>query len=145
MQDRRFEVFEFSNKNKIPLLHCDMFPYNGKYVVNYNLAEDLILNAAVGFAEKSNVFIYGVCGFLLHRIECIKLNLNTKLQNACVLFNAGGSNNPYCKDWGKGHQFFEDLELFKVFGIENYTLENQVFNDLMGEVLKTPGFKVVRI
>lgn len=145
MQDRRIEVFEYSKLNKIPILHCDMFPYEGEYIINYNLAEDLILNASVGFAEKSNVFIYGVCGFLLHRIENIKLNLNSKLKNACVLFNAGGSNNPYCKDWGLGHQFFEDLKLFKLYNIENYTLKNQNFNTLMKKVLKTPGFKVVRI
>lgn len=140
----RKKLFELSETLKIPLLHCDMFPYSGEQTINLGLGESNAINTATGMSYYSPVFLYGVCGFLLHRFE--QLKLNAKNAGKIILFNAGGSNFDCYKDFGIGHTCCEDLELAKALKIPVYTPDYENFEETVSEILlNTEGLSLVRL
>lgn len=59
----------------IMLLHCDMFPYTGKNIINLHIQEQTMVNVAAGIAYTGKpVIIYGVLGFVFLK-ALNKLNL----------------------------------------------------------------------
>ena len=58
------------------LLHADMWRFDTRaQVVNCGLGESNLLNVAGGLAKTgATVYIYGVCGFIIHRYEQFLFN-----------------------------------------------------------------------
>lgn len=137
-------LFEISKKQDIKLIHCDMFPYKGENIIDLGLGESNAINVAYGISMLEPVFIYGVCGFLLHRLEQLKLNLRFSSQPV-LFFNAGGSNHPCYKEFGEGHTCNEDLEIAKILKVPVYTPKYEEFNSLVFDLLLTEGLKIIRL
>jgi len=113
----------FLNKEDY-LLHADMFntkkfPTKAK-VINCGLGESNLLNIAGGLASQGkNVFIYGVAGFIIHRLEQLKLS--------CKYFGAKFGKITILNAWkigydnlGIGHQCPEDIEIMISLNILSY-------------------------
>lgn len=138
----RKKVFELSKKLSIPILNCDMFPFKGRNVLDFNLSESNILNVAYGMSILEPVFVYGVCDFLF-KFDALKLLKHAK--HSVILFNAGGSNNPCYSNFGSGHTFNNDLKAFRLIGANIYTPELENFEGLVKELVNSNGLKIVRL
>lgn len=133
-----------SYKLKVPLIHCDMFPFKHEYIIDVGLGESNVINVAFGMSNFTPVFLYGTCGFLLHRFEQLKLNLRYA-EAPVILFNAGGSNHPCYKEFGEGHTCEEDIEIAKILKIPVYTPNKQEFEETVSTLLCLGGLKLVRL
>ena len=121
-----------------------MFPYRHKYIIDLRLGETNALNVAYGMSKFEPVMLYGVCGFLLHRFEPLLHNLRFA-EWPVLLFNAGGSNNPCYSNFGSGHTCNEDLDIANILKIPVYTPKYEDFEELVIELLQSPGLKLVRL
>lgn len=140
----RRRLHEISEELGIKLLHCDMFPYTGKYTINFNLAEETCILAAGGIAIYEPVFVYGVCGFILGRYMALRSLRQTR--HPIYFFNAGGSNNPCYSDFGFGHTFNEDSEIAKLLGFSIFTPNSKdELKGLIEVTLNVNNHKLVRL
>jgi len=106
------------------LIHADMFNINSfptlAKVINCGLGESNALNLASGIASKNNtVYIYGVCGFIIHRYEQLKFsarNFGSKT-GKIILINAGKIGY---SGLGNGHKLDDDLEIMKILNIKSF-------------------------
>jgi len=116
----RKQISKFIKKDNY-LLHADMFnidnfPTDG-IVINTGLGESNLLNIAGGLVSQDNtVYIYGVAGFIMHRIEQLKYSCVPFIDKGkIVIFNAGKIG--YTK-LGSGHTIDNNKEICKMLGIE---------------------------
>jgi len=103
-------------------LHADMwnvkrFPVEGN-VINCGLGESNLLNIAGGIASEENtVYIYGVCGFIIHRLEQLKFSCRDfgSRFGKIIILNAGkyGYDN-----LGDGHKLDDDREIMNMLNIK---------------------------
>jgi transketolase C-terminal domain/subunit len=103
------------------LLHADMFNINNfptnAIVINTGLGESNLLNIAGGIASENNtVFIYGVCGFIIHRFEQLKFSCKHfgSKHGKIVIFNAGKYGY---ENLGIGHKLDDDIQLMSILDI----------------------------
>ena len=106
------------------LLHADMwrFPTNA-HVINVGLGESNLLNIAGGLAKtKKTVYVYGVCGFIIHRYEQLKFSCRNFGSNfgKIVICNAGKFG--YDK-FGLGHTLDDDIGLMELLDIPYFCPE----------------------
>jgi transketolase len=94
------------------LLHADMwrFPLFARRApgrcVNLGLGESNLLNVAAGLASQGNrVFVYGVCGFVIHRYEQLKFSVGWS--GGVTVVNAGACGS--YAEAGPGHVLDDDL------------------------------------
>lgn len=122
-------------------IHADMwnterFPILGK-VINTGLGESNALNIAGGIARNSNtVFVYGVAGFIIHRLEQLKLSCKHfgAQVGKIIILNAGKIGYD---SFGIGHSIEDDEDIMKMLDIEFYAptdLKN--LEDIMSRILK---------
>jgi len=121
------------------LLHADMFNTNRfptlAKTINIGLGESNLLNIAGGLASQHNiVYIYGVAGFIIHRLEQLKFSCRDfgSLSGKIIIVNAGAVG--YAK-LGAGHSIVDDEPIMKMLNIEfyaPYTL--QEFEELLKEL-----------
>lgn len=103
------------------LLHADMFNVNNfktlAKVLNTGLGEANLLNIAGGLVSQgNNVFIYGVAGFIMHRVEQLKYSCVPFVEEGkIVIFNAGKIGY---SDLGAGHTIDNNKDICKMLGIE---------------------------
>ncbi|EMV9619395.1 hypothetical protein AADV15_000813 [Campylobacter coli] len=154
----RAQLFEFHQElnnasnpsvqsSDIILLHCDMFPYTGKNIINLHIQEQTMINVAAGIAYTGKpVIIYGVLGFVfLKALEQIKFSiLDFSAKYAPIIMCNAGYTGCY-EMFGKGHVFKEELDLCRVYGIEYFVPNKENFKDLIKDCLKTNGFKYILI
>lgn len=123
----RKKIAEFIRKDEY-LLHADMFnttrfPIKG-IEVNVGLREATLLNVAGGLAsQKNTVWVYGVAGFIIHRIEQLKFScvqFGAK-KGKIIIFNAGKIGY---ENLGPGHRLDDDRELMSIYNIPFYEPEN---------------------
>ncbi len=131
----------FANKlnPKDYLLHADMFNVNkfptSANVINIGLGESNLLNIAGGISSQNNtVYIYGVAGFIIHRLEQLKFSCRDfgAVKGKIIILNAGKIG--YSK-LGSGHSILDDEPIMKMLNIAFYaplTLEefDNILNDL---------------
>lgn len=106
------------------LIHCDMFDIE-KFpteanVINCGLGESNAMNVAGGIASTGKtVWVYGVAGFLIHRIEQLKFScLHFGAKNGkIIIVNAGrvGYGN-----LGIGHKLDDDISIMDMYNILSY-------------------------
>lgn len=106
------------------LIHCDMFniekfPTEAN-VINCGLGESNAMNIAGGIASTGKtVWVYGVAGFLIHRLEQLKfscLHFGAKA-GKIIIVNAGrvGYGN-----LGIGHKLDDDISIMDMYNILSY-------------------------
>lgn len=125
-------------------LHADMWrldfpPENNIKVIDFGLAEPTLINAAAGmYLNNQTVYIYGVAGFLIHRMEQIKYYLTKVIQEnqregKVIIFNAGKIGY---EKFTTPHKLDNDIKLLKeIYNIEvfdPYTLEE--LNDTLKQI-----------
>lgn len=106
------------------LVHCDMFNvdtfHTNAQIITCGLGESNALNIAGGIARNGkNVWVYGVSGFMIHRLEQLKfscLNFGSK-NGKIVFFNAGKYG--YDK-LGIGHKLDDDIAIMDMYQIKCY-------------------------
>jgi transketolase len=116
------------------LLHADMwncerFPTKAN-IINAGLGEANLLNIASGIASTNKtVFVYGVCGFIIHRYEQLKFSVRdfASKRGKIILFNAGKIGY---EKYGSGHALDDDIQLMNILNIP-------VFDPIDLEDLKT--------
>ena len=106
-------------------LHADMwkFPTDAQ-VINCGLGESNLLNIAGGLAKTGKtVYIYGVCGFVIHRYEQLKFSCRDfgSRFGKIIICNAG--KHGYAQ-FGNGHILDDDFALMDVLDIEGYAPDN---------------------
>jgi len=103
------------------LLHADMwneqnFPSKAK-VINCGLGESNLLNVAGGLASEGNtVYIYGVAGFIIHRLEQLKFSCKHfgAKQGKIIICNAGKYGY---EKLGIGHLLDDDKQIMEMMEI----------------------------
>lgn len=103
------------------LLHADMwntmnFPSNAK-VLNIGLGEANLLNIAGGLASEGNtVYIYGVAGFIIHRLEQLKFSCKHfgAKHGKIIICNAGKYGY---EKLGLGHLMNDDQQIMDMLDI----------------------------
>jgi len=123
----RLQLSEYL-KSSDYLLHADMwniktFSTKAK-VINTGLGESNLLNIAGGIASQGNiVYIYGVCGFIIHRYEQLKFSCKYfgAKYGKIIICNAGkyGYNG-----LGIGHILDDDINIMEALDIPFYTPDN---------------------
>jgi len=113
-------------------LHADMwnltrFPLDETVkVINCGLGESNLLNIAGGIASQGKtVYIYGVCGFIIHRLEQLKfscLNFGAK-KGKIIICNAGKYGY---ENLGIGHVLDDDKQIMDMYHIPFYEPEDVV-------------------
>ena len=132
-------------------LHADMwnikrFPmHKSVNVINVGLGESNLLNIAGGIASQNQtVYIYGVCGFIIHRLEQLKfscVNFGAKY-GKIVICNAGKYGY---EDFGIGHKLDDDEQIIKMYNIPFYEPKNvQDFNSILNK-LPSKGIFYIRL
>lgn len=110
------------------MFNVTKFPTKAK-VIDCGLGESNLLNVASGIASQGNsVYVYGVAGFIIHRLQQLKLTVK---HFACdkgkvVICNAGKYGY---SDLGIGHDISDDVGIMKLLDIPFYapdTLEEFV-------------------
>lgn len=109
------------------LLHADMwntdkFPSDAK-VINCGLGESNLLNVAGGLASAGNtVFIYGVAGFIIHRLEQLKFSCKHfgAKHGKIIICNAGKYGY---EKLGIGHLMNDDIQIMDMLSIPYYIPE----------------------
>lgn len=137
-------ISQLSHRLQIPLVHCDMFPSKHEHIIDLGLGESNAVNVVYGMSKTTPVLFYGVCGFILHRLEQLKLNLRYA-EHPVLLFCAGLSNNPCYKEFGEGHICDEDIDIARILKIPVYTPEYNDLEELILELLQSPGLKLIRL
>jgi len=103
------------------LLHADMWKFQTEAkVVNTGLGEPNLLNIAGGLASTGkDVYIYGVCGFIIHRYEQLKFSCRDfgGLNGKIILCNAGKFGY---SQFGRGHTMDDDLAIMDILMIDCY-------------------------
>ena len=105
-------------------LHADMwninnFPINAN-VINTGLGESNLLNIAGGIASQGNtVYIYGVCGFIIHRFEQLKFSCKHfgAKKGKIIICNAGQYGY---EGLGIGHKLDDDEAICSTLDIPLY-------------------------
>ncbi len=109
------------------LLHADMWRFNTlAKVINFGLGESNLLNVASGLAKTGKtVYVYGVCGFIIHRYEQLKFSCRDfgGKYGKIIICNAGKFG--YSR-FGRGHILDDDLGIMNLLGIEYYIPENSM-------------------
>jgi transketolase C-terminal domain/subunit len=130
------------------LLHADMWRFDtSAKVVNCGLGESNLLNVAGGLAGTgATVYIYGVCGFIIHRYEQLKFSCRDFGGNhgKIILCNAGKFGY---SQFGTGHTLDDDLSLMDVLEIDCYKPDTVVdlVNSLDGIGRRENGVYYVRL
>jgi transketolase len=114
------------------LLHADMwnidrFPIEG-ICINIGLGESNLLNIAGGIASQGkNVYIYGVCGFIIHRLEQLKFSCKHFGANygKIIIFNAGKVGY---EGLGIGHKMDDDIDIMRMYDIPYF--QPKILNNL---------------
>lgn len=123
------------------LLHADMwntknFPSEAK-VLNIGLGESNLLNIAGGLAsEKNTVYIYGVSGFIIHRLEQLKFSCKHfgAKHGKIIICNAGKYGY---EKLGIGHLLNDDKQIMEMLKIPFYAPESiDDFTDLVNKFEK---------
>lgn len=116
----RRRISEYLKENDY-LLHADMFniltfPTKAK-VINCALGESNMLNVAGGLCSQGEiVYVYGVAGFIMHRIEQLKYSCIPFADSGkIIIFNAGKIG--YDK-LGDGHKIDNNEDICQMLGIE---------------------------
>ncbi len=108
-------------KSENYLLHADMWRFDTRaQVINSGLGESNLLNIAGGLASTgATVYVYGVCGFIIHRYEQLKFSCRDfgGLTGKIVLCNAGKYGY---SQFGIGHTLDDDLSLMDTLMIDCY-------------------------
>lgn len=121
------------------LLHADMwnetkFPSQAK-VINCGLGESNLLNMAGGLASLGNtVYIYGVAGFIIHRLEQLKFSCKHfgSYNGKIIICNAGKYGY---EKLGIGHLMNDDLQIMDMLQIPYYAPEtSKEFNYNLQEI-----------
>ena len=110
------------------LLHADMwneskFPSSAK-IIDVGLGEANLLNIAGGLASQGkNVYIYGVAGFIIHRLEQLKFSCRYFGANygKIIICNAGKYGY---ENLGIGHKLDDDLDIMRMLNIEYFQPNN---------------------
>jgi len=103
------------------LLHADMFNdtifKTDAETINCGLGEANLLNIAGGLLSQDNtVYVYGVAGFIMHRVEQLKYSCIPHINNGkLVIFNAGKVG--YAK-LGNGHTIEDNKAICLMLGIQ---------------------------
>jgi transketolase C-terminal domain/subunit len=121
------------------LIHADMFNTNNfktnAKVINCGLGESNALNIASGIASKNNnVYIYGVCGFIIHRFEQLKFSVRNfgSKTGKIIIVNAGKIGY---SGLGNGHVLDDDLDIMNILKIKSYTPETlEEFKSILEEL-----------
>jgi len=121
------------------LLHADMwnkqrFPINGK-LIDCGLGESNLLNVAGGLASRNNtVYIYGVCGFIIHRLEQLKFSCKHygAHYGKIIICNAGKYGY---EELGIGHKLDDDEAIMKMLDIPFFDPEDlEEFNNVLDNI-----------
>ncbi len=122
------------------LLHADMFNTNkfktSGIVINTGLGESNLLNIAGGLASQGKtVYIYGVAGFIIHRLEQLKFSckLFGGKVGKIIICNAGKIG--YDK-LGAGHELNDDIDIMNILSIPTYIPETLEHFDLCIQNIK---------
>lgn len=110
----------FVSKNDY-FLHADMwnvdrFPVDS-IVINSGLGESNLLNISGGLASQGNtVYVYGVAGFIIHRLEQLKFSCKHFGANngKIIIVNAGIVGYG---DMGIGHKLDDDEAIMSMLDI----------------------------
>lgn len=117
------------------LLHADMWRFDTRAeVVNTGLGESNLLNIAGGLASTGKtVYIYGVCGFIIHRYEQLKFSCRDfgGQTGNIIICNAGSYGY---EQFGTGHTLDDDLQIMNALGIDFY--EPRIISDLMDNLYR---------
>ena len=126
------------------LIHCDMFNINkfptDGIVIDCGLGESNSLNIAGGIARQNNtVYVYGVAGFIIHRLEqlkfsCLKFGAE---KGKIIIFNAGkiGYDN-----LGDGHKLDDDIQIMEMYKIKTFVPKNlKDLNELLQYIESEPN------
>lgn len=121
-------------------LHADMwnvtkFPIISKNIINVGLGESNLLNIAGGLAsEGKNVYIYGVSGFIIHRLEQLKfscLHFGAK-SGKIIICNAGKYGY---EKLGIGHLLNDDKQIMDMLNIPFYNpKDNSEFENTLSYI-----------
>jgi len=107
--------------NNSYFLHADMwnntrFPIKNN-IINCGLGEANLLNIAGGLASQGKtVYIYGVCGFIIHRLEQLKFSCKYFGANygKIIICNAGKIGY---ENLGIGHKLDDDFQIMEMLDI----------------------------
>ena len=129
------------------LLHCDMwnvgkFPSSAK-VIDCGLGESNLLNIAGGLASQGeSVFVYGVCGFIIHRYEQLKFSCRDfgSKSGRIVICNAGKYGYG---GLGNGHILDDDIQIMDTLGIR-WFIPSDV-NEFIGIINNLPQIGIFYI
>lgn len=103
------------------LFHADMWRFDTQAkTINFGLGESNLLNVAGGLAATGKtVYIYGVCGFIIHRYEQLKFSCRDfgGQFGKIIICNAGKYGYSH---FGSGHILDDDINIMKVLGIRYY-------------------------
>jgi transketolase len=109
------------------LLHADMWRFDTKAkVVNCGLGESNLLNVAGGLASTgATVYIYGVCGFIIHRYEQLKFSCRDFGGDLgkIVICNAGKYGY---SQFGTGHTLDDDIAIMDALYIDCYKPKDRI-------------------
>jgi transketolase len=121
------------------LLHADMwnvnnFPSDAK-ILNIGLGESNLLNIAGGLASEGNtVFIYGVAGFIIHRLEQLKFSCKHfgAKKGKIIICNAGKYGY---ENLGIGHLLNDDKQIMEMMNIPFYAPSDiEEFNTIINDI-----------
>ena len=110
------------------------FPTKAK-VLDCGLGESNLLNVAGGLASTGNtVFIYGVCGFIIHRFEQLKFSCKHFGSEFGKLIICNAGKYGYEK-FGIGHQLDDDKEIMEILKIPFYDPETlEEFQNILNNI-----------
>jgi len=96
--------------------NTDIFPIKG-IEINVGLGESNLLNIAGGISSQGNtIYIYGVAGFIIHRVEQLKFSCKHfgAYNGKIVICNAGKYGY---EDFGIGHKLDDDHSIMRMLDI----------------------------
>jgi len=105
--------------------NLDRFPLDKSVkIFNIGLGEANLLNIAGGIASQGNtVYIYGVAGFIIHRLEQLKFSCKHfgAKKGKIIICNAGKYGY---EKLGIGHKLDDDEAIMKMLEIPFYSPKN---------------------
>ena len=134
------------------LIHCDMFdtkkfPTDAN-VIDCGLGESNAMNIAGGLAScGETVYVYGVAGFMIHRLEQLKFSccMYGARFGKIIIVNAGQYGY---EKFGAGHKLEDDYEITEMLGITFHTPQDiDEFEELL-DIIKndyTKGIFYIRL
>jgi len=131
------------------LLHADMFNINkfktDAKVLNTGLGEANLLNIAGGLAsQEESIYVYGVAGFIMHRIEQLKYSCVPFVDKGkIVIFNAGKIG--YSK-LGAGHTIDNNKDICRMLNIDFLAPKNlEELNKLLNHLDDKNGIYYIEL